>query len=179
MDTMAIKLGASFVGRSFSGDKEQLVPLIKAAIEHRGAAFLDVISPCVAFNNHAGSTKSYDWVREHNEAVNQLDVMPEREEMVLQQAPGTVEDLAQHDGSVLRLRKLAADFDPTDRAHALDYLERHAAKGELVTGLLFIDREPKDLHDHLSTVPVPLNTLDEKQLCPGSATLAAINAALR
>jgi 2-oxoglutarate ferredoxin oxidoreductase subunit beta len=179
MVSMAIKLGASFVGRSFSGDKEQLVPLIKAAIEHRGAAFLDVISPCVAFNNHAGSTKSYDWVREHNEAVNQLDVMPEREEMVLQQAPGTVEDLAQHDGSVLRLRKLAADFDPTDRAHALDYLERHAAKGELVTGLLFIDREPRDLHDHLSTVPVPLNTLDEKQLCPGSATLAAINAALR
>ena len=176
---MAIELGASFVGRSFSGDKEQLIPLIKGALEHRGAAFLDVISPCVAFNNHAGSTKSYDWVREHNEAVNQLDVMLDHEEMVLQQAPGTVEDIEQPDGSVLRLRKLAMDFDPTDRALALDYLERHGAKGELVTGLLYIDRAPKDLHQHLGTVSASLNSLDESQVCPGAKTLAAINASLR
>src|SRR5687767_12810897 len=126
--SMAIKLGASFVARSFSGDKEQLVPLLKAAIEHRGAAFLDVISPCVAFNNHEGSTKSYDWVREHNEAVNQLDVMADHEEIVLQQAPGTLEELRQHDGSVLRLRKLALDFDPRNRVNALNYLEQHGAQ---------------------------------------------------
>ena len=179
MVSMAIKLGASYVARSFSGDKDQLVPLIKGAIEHKGAAFLDVISPCVAFNNHAGSTKSYDYVREHNEAVNQLDVMEERDEITLQQAPGTLEEIATPDGTVLRLRKLHADFDPTDKSGALDYLERHAAKGELVTGLLYVDRAPKDLHEHLGTVVTPLNSLGEADLCPGSQVLAAINASLR
>ncbi|HUR27196.1 MAG TPA: 2-oxoacid:ferredoxin oxidoreductase subunit beta [Planctomycetota bacterium] len=179
MISMAIKLGASYVARSFSGDKDQLVPLLKGAIEHRGAAFLDVISPCVAFNNHAGSTKSYDWVREHNEAVNQLDVMMDHEEMVLQQEPGTVEELEQPDGTVLRLRKIAQDFDPTDRIGALNYLERHGAQGELVTGLLYVDRDPKDLHQHLGTVQAPLKSLVESDLCPGSKTLASINAGLR
>ena len=104
---MALQLGASFVARSFSGDKAQLVPLIKAAITHNGAAFIDCISPCVAFNNHAGSTKSFDYVREHNEAVNRLDFITGREEITADYAPGTVETVTQHDGSVLRLRKLA------------------------------------------------------------------------
>jgi 2-oxoglutarate ferredoxin oxidoreductase subunit beta len=179
MISMAIKLGASYVARSFSGDKDQLVPLLKGAIEHRGAAFLDVISPCVAFNNHAGSTKSYDWVREHNEAVNQLDVMMDHEEMVLEQAPGTVEEMEQPDGTILRLHKIAQDFDATDRIGALNYLERHGAQGELVTGLLYVDRAPKDLHQHLGTVAAPLNSLGESDLCPGSKTLASINAGLR
>src|SRR5690606_20321375 len=111
-------LGATFVARSFSGDKGQLIPLIKAAILHKGAAFLDVISPCVAFNNHPGSTKSLDHVREHNEAVNHLDVMIERETITAEYAPGTVEEVTQHDGSVLRLRKLAAEYDPHDRIAA-------------------------------------------------------------
>jgi 2-oxoglutarate ferredoxin oxidoreductase subunit beta len=112
---LALQLGASFVARSFSGDKDQLVPLIKAALAHKGAAFIDVISPCVQFNNHAGSTKSFDYVREHNAAVNRLDFIEERDEITVDYAPGEVELVTQHDGSVLRLRKLAPDYDPTDR----------------------------------------------------------------
>jgi 2-oxoglutarate ferredoxin oxidoreductase subunit beta len=177
--SMATMLGASFVARSFSGDKEQLVPLIKAAIEHRGAAFIDVISPCVAFNNHPDSTKSYDYVRAHNEAVNFLDVSPGRDEITLEQAPGTVELVVQHDGSVLKLRKLAPDFDPGDRLAALTYLQERQAAGEIVTGLLYIDPQAGDLHDRLDTVETPLNGLGEAELCPGESALEGINAALR
>src|SRR5450756_2003706 len=109
--SLALQLGATFVARSFSGDKTQLVPLIEAAIAHQGAAFIDVLSPCVAFNNHPGSTKSYDYVREHNEAVNRLDVITGRDEITADYAPGTVITVTQHDGSVLRLPQLSADYD--------------------------------------------------------------------
>jgi 2-oxoglutarate ferredoxin oxidoreductase subunit beta len=176
---MALQLGATFVARSFSGDKVQLVPLIKAAIEHRGAAFIDCISPCVAFNNHPGSTKSFDYVREHNEAVNRLDFMTPREEITVDYAPGTVEIVEQHDGSKLALRKLAADYDPHDRLAAMAYLQERAAEGEIVTGLLYVEPESEDLHAHLETVEVPLNELGEAELCPGSTALAKINAGLR
>ena len=176
---MALQLGATFVARSFSGDKQQLVPLIKAAIEHRGAAFIDVISPCVAFNNHPGSTKSYDYVREHNEAVNRLDVMAEREEITADYAAGTVVDVTQHDGSVIRLRKLATDYDPTDRIKVMNYLQERAAAGEVVTGLLYVQPDAPDLHQHLNTVDTPLGQLTERELCPGSVALERINAALR
>jgi len=176
---MALQLGATFVARSFSGDKQQLVPLIEAAIEHRGAAFIDVISPCVAFNNHPGSTKSYDYVREHNEAVNRLDVMAEREEITADYAAGTVVDVTQHDGSVIRLRKLATDYDPTDRIKVMNYLQERAAAGEVVTGLLYVQPDAPDLHQHLNTVDTPLGQLTERELCPGSVALERINAALR
>ena len=176
---MALLLGASFVARSFSGDKTQLVPLIKAAIEHKGAAFIDVVSPCVAFNNHPGSTKSFDYVRAHNEAVNRLDVIPEREEITADYAPGTVETVTQHDGSVLLLRKLAADYDPYDRISAMTYLQQQHAAGEVVTGLLFVEPEAGELHDFLETVEAPLNELGDAELCPGPAALAAWNAAHR
>src|SRR6201982_1079809 len=129
---LALQLGATFVARSFSGDKRQLVPLIKAAIEHNGAAFIDVISPCVAFNNHAGSTNGSDSVRGHNEAVNRLDVIVGRDEIVADYAPGTVETVVQHDGSILRLRKLAVDYDPYDRVSALTYLQQAPALCEVV-----------------------------------------------
>ena len=176
---MALQLGASFVARSFSGDKTQLVPLIRAAIEHRGAAFIDCISPCVAFNNHPGSTKSFDYVREHNEAVNRLDFMTPREEITVDYAPGALEIVEQHDGSRLALRKLAADYDPHDRLAAMAYLQERAAAGEIVTGLLYVEPEAADLHAHLETVDAPLNALGEAELCPGSAVLAKINASLR
>ena len=176
MAGLALQLGATYVARSFSGDKSQLVPLIKGAIAHQGAAFLDVISPCVAFNNHPGSTKSYDYVREHNDAVNRLDVMPPREEIVVDYAAGELVEVEQHDGTVLRLRKLAADHDPTDRNAAMNYLFRHEARGEVVTGLLFIDAGAGDMHDQIKTVKTPLNTLGEADLCPGVSTLAKINA---
>jgi len=176
---MALLLGASFVARSFSGDKQQLVPLIKAAIEHQGAAFIDVISPCVAFNNHAGSTKSYDYVRQHNEAVNRLDFIEDRDEITADYAAGTVLEVAQHDGSLVRLHKLAPDYDPTDRIKAMTYLQERAAAGEVVTGLLYVQPDAVDLHQHLNTVETPLNQLGERELCPGNVALERINASLR
>jgi 2-oxoglutarate/2-oxoacid ferredoxin oxidoreductase subunit beta len=179
MVMMALQLGASYVARSFSGDKQQLVPLIKGALSHRGAAFLDVISPCVAFNNHAGSTKSYDYVREHNDAVNQLDVMVPRAEIAVDYAQGDRIDVEQHDGSVLRLRKLDATYDPRDRIAAMNIIQQRQAMGEVVTGLLFVDPAADDLHGHLGTVPVPLNTLDSAELSPGAGVLDKINASLR
>jgi 2-oxoglutarate ferredoxin oxidoreductase subunit beta len=176
---MALLLGATYVARSFSGDKKQLVPLIKGAIEHKGAAFLDVVSPCVAFNNHAGSTKSYEYVRQHNEAVNRLDYIEGREEITADYAPGTVVTVTQHDGSALRLRKLAEDYDPTDRVRVMNYLQERSAKGEVVTGLLYVQPDSSDLHENLSTVETPLNQLTERELCPGNVALERINASLR
>jgi 2-oxoglutarate ferredoxin oxidoreductase subunit beta len=176
---MALLLGATYVARSFSGDKKQLVPLIKGAIEHKGAAFIDVISPCVAFNNHAGSTKSYEYVRNHNEAVNRLDFVESREEITADYAPGEVVTVAQHDGSTLRLRKLAVDYDPTDRIKAMNFLQERAAKGEVITGLLFVQPDSTDLHENINTVETPLNTLTERELCPGNVALERINASLR
>jgi len=179
MVQMALQLGATFVARSFSGDKAQLVPIIKAAIEHEGAAFIDVISPCVAFNNHAGSTKSFDHVREHNEAVNRLDFITGQAPITVEQEPGTVQIVEQHDGSRLALRKLAGDYDIRDRMAAMNFLQEHAAKGQVVTGLIFVDPDPIDLHERLNTVPQPLRSLSEKDLCPGAAALEAINSSLR
>ncbi len=176
---MALQLGASYVARSFSGDKKQLVPLIKAAIQHKGAAFIDVVSPCVAFNNHPGSTKSFDYVRTHNEMVNQLDFMVERETITADYAPGTVETVVQHDGSTLRLRKLAPDYDPHDRISALTYLQQRHAAGEVITGLLYVEHDHGDLHDFLDTVDAPLNELGEADLCPGPDLLDRYNAANR
>jgi 2-oxoglutarate ferredoxin oxidoreductase subunit beta len=176
---MALQLGATFVARSFSGDKHQLVPLIKAALMHHGAAFIDCISPCVAFNNHEGSTKSFDYVREHNEAVNFLDVITGREEITADYAPGTVEIVRQHDGSLLKLRKLSDEYDPTDRVAALHFLQTHHAKGEIVTGLLYVDPDAQDMHDYLGTAEKPLNEMNEAELCPGSAVLEKLNASLR
>jgi len=179
MVSLALQLGATYVARSFSGDKTQLVPLIKGALAHRGAAFIDCISPCVAFNNHSGSTKSYDYVRAHNEAVNALDFMPAREAIVVDYAPGKLEEVEQHDGSILRLRKLAADYDVHDRIGAMTHLQRKAAAGEIATGLLYVDPEPADLHAHLQTVTTPLNALSDAELVPGAAALSKFNATRR
>jgi 2-oxoglutarate ferredoxin oxidoreductase subunit beta len=176
---MALQLGATYIARSFSGDKAQLVPLIKGAILHKGAAFIDCISPCVAFNNHLGSTKSFDYVREHNETVNRLDVIPEREEITADYAPGTVESVRQHDGSILRLRKVSAEYDAHDRIAAMTYLQERHAAGEIVTGLLYLDPESDDMHGYLGTVEQPLNELAERELCPGNEALQRLNASLR
>ncbi|MEO8802525.1 MAG: 2-oxoacid:ferredoxin oxidoreductase subunit beta [Rudaea sp.] len=176
---LALQLGATFVARGFSGDKAQLVPLLKAAMTHKGAAFIDVISPCVAFNNHAGSTKSYEYVREHNHALNRLDFIPACAEITTDYAPGETVDVAQHDGSILRLRKLPESHDSNDRVGAMNFLHKWQAKGEVVTGLLYVESNADDLHAHLNTVPGAFNQLDEAQLCPGAKALDKINAALR
>lgn len=176
---MALQLGATYVGRGFSGNKEQLVPLIKGAINHGGAAFIDVISPCVAFNNHPGSTKSYDYVREHNEAVSRIDFISSREEITVQIAPGEVVDVRQHDGTLLRLRSLQNDYNPTDRYAAMSYMQSHQALGEVVTGLLYVDPLATDLHTALNTSATPLNAQAAAHLSPGAAALEKINASLR
>lgn len=176
---IALQLGATYVARSFSGDKDQLVGLIKGALLHSGSAFIDCISPCVAFNNHEGSTKSYDYVREHNEAVNRLDVMLSRAALTARYEPGTVQEVQQHDGTTLRLRKIHTDYDPSDRVAAMHYLHEHKARGEIVTGLLFVQPDAEDLHQHMDTVEMPLNRLSDAELVPGAAALEAVNAALR
>ena len=177
--TLALELGATYVARSFSGDKEQLVPLIKGAIRHKGPALIDVISPCVTFNNHAGSTRSYDYVREHNEAVNRLEVILARDPIETSYAPGSLRRVVQHDGSVLLLRKLGHDYDPTDRIGAMNHLHERAALGEIATGLLFVNEDGEEMHRNLNTVEKPLNALTIAELCPGSAALESLNASLR
>lgn len=176
---LALQLGATYVARSFSGDKAQLVPLIKGALDHGGAAFIDIISPCVTFNNHSGSTKSYDYIRQHNEAVSKIDFMTTHSEITVDYPAGQVIEVQQHDGSILRLRKLHTDYEPTNRYAALSYMNEHQARGEIVTGLLFIDPIAPDLHISQNTCDRPLNSLNEKDLCPGSKSLDKINAALR
>jgi 2-oxoglutarate/2-oxoacid ferredoxin oxidoreductase subunit beta len=176
---MALQLGATYVARGFSGDKSQLVPLIKGAIAHGGAAFLDVISPCVAFNNHAGSTRSYDHVRDHNEAVSRIDFIDLAPEITAQPSPGDVLELPQPDGGVMRLRKLHEGYDATDRRAAMNLVHGMAADGEIATGLLYVDPAAEDLHAALNTVSRPLNALDESSLCPGAEALHALNAGLR
>jgi len=175
--SLAIQIGATFVARSFSGDKAQLVPLLKAALTHRGFAFLDVISPCVAFNNHNGSTKSYSYVRSHMESIT--DLIPLHDGIEVDYAPGALEEVAMPDGTRLRLRKLDDTFDPRDRLAAMDVLARKTEQGEVVTGLLYLDDDPSDCHEILETVDMPLAGLDEAALCPGSEELASINAAFR
>jgi len=177
--SLALLMGATYVARSFSGDKKQLVPLVKAAIAHPGAAFIDVISPCVAFNNHPGSTKSYEYIREHNEAVNRLDFWPSRDAITVDYSEGGVIEVPQHDGSILKLRKLDSSYDPSDKVNAMTHIARAAQKGEVLTGLLYLAADAADLHAHLNTYEAPLNRLGEKELCPGSGMLEKINAAMR
>jgi 2-oxoglutarate/2-oxoacid ferredoxin oxidoreductase subunit beta len=176
---LALQLGATYVARGFSGDKAQLVPLIEGAIRHGGAAFIDVISPCVAFNNHAGSTRSYDHVRAHNEALNRIDFIDLAAEVQAEPAPGDVLTLPQPDGSLMRLRKLHTEHQPTDRIAAMNLVQAHQAQGEVVTGLIYVDSDAQDLHASLNTTPRPLNSLGADVLCPGSDALKRLNDALR
>jgi len=176
---LAIQLGAGFVARSFSGDKSQLVPLIQGAIGYRGFAFLDVVSPCVTFNNHPTSTKSYDYVRAHNHALDALDFIEGKEEITASYAEGTSLGITLHDGSRLVLHKLDGQHDPCDADRAIMTIRAHANRGEVATGLLYLDPAQQDMHAVLATVEVPLNSLPQRELCPGGKALEAINARLR
>lgn len=176
---LALELGATFVGRSFSGDKTQLVPMIKAAMSHPGFALLDVISPCVTFNNNPESTKSYTYVREHLGSTAQLDYVPEEAEILHQQEAGTEATVTLHDGSVIQLQKLSQGWNPTDRDSAMEKLRASKNKREILTGLIYVDPESTELHDVMNTTAAPLNELTEKELCPGSNALQSINDSLR
>lgn len=177
--SLAIELGATFVARSFSGDKNQLVPMIRAAMAHGGFAFLDVVSPCVTFNNNLGSTKSYQYVREHNHAAGTMDFVPPAETITVDYPENAARELTMHDGSRIVLEKLPTEWDPMDRLSAMRRLHQAKQTGEIVTGLLYIEPDCEDLHATLQTVDTPLNTLDAEALCPGSEALAEINAAFR
>ena len=176
---LALDLGATFVARSFSGDKEQLVPLMKAAMSHKGFALIDVVSPCVTFNNHAGSTKSYDHTREHVQAGSVLDFVPMAQEIQLNQIEGSTQNVELHNGDSVRLSKLSDNYDPTDRHNAIHTLLEHKAQEKLMTGLIYIEPESENFHEVLNVPSTPLNQLNEDVLCPGASALDAVNAGLR
>src|ERR1700733_1122284 len=172
--SLAIQLGATFVGRSFSGDKKQLLAMLKAAISHRGTVMLDVISPCVTFNDHEGSTKSYKYVQEHEEAVNEVGFVPSFEEISVDYDPGTTYDVKMHDGSHMRLRKLHEDYDPTDRIGAVTALMRAHQQGEVLTGVFYVDTAKPSFTDLLNLVDEPLATLPESRDRPSRQVLEQI-----
>ncbi|NIP19498.1 MAG: 2-oxoacid:ferredoxin oxidoreductase subunit beta [Xanthomonadales bacterium] len=175
----AIAMGGSFVARSFSGDRDQLVTLIKAGVKHRGCAVLDVVSPCVTFNDHEGSTKSYAYTRSHyNPAVN-ADYIPPSEEIMADYDEGDTMPVTMHDGSVVLLRKTDSHYVPTLRSAAMRYLEAHSARGEVVTGLLFINEGMPLVHDIAGTSDEPLTKLDYDSLNPGSEALARLQNRMR
>ncbi|HLQ60858.1 MAG TPA: 2-oxoacid:ferredoxin oxidoreductase subunit beta [Candidatus Acidoferrales bacterium] len=161
---VALSIGCSFVARSFSGDGKQLVPLIKAAISHQGSAILDVISPCVTFNDHDGSTKSYSWVKEHEQEIHDVSFIPYFEEIQADYEPGTVHDVKLHDGSHVILKKLGEDYDPTDRLAAMKLIEETRAAGQLLTGLLYVDNRTEDFATTEGLPRKPLRDLDESEL---------------
>lgn len=177
--TMALQLGASFVARSFSGDKKQLVPLIKAAISHQGFAFLDIISPCVTFNNHAGSTRSYDYVHDHITTAAVADFVPIKTEITSSCDAGECEDVCLHDGSIMRIKKLAEDYQSKNAMKAIMDIENHKEKGEILTGLFYLDPTASHFHEINDTNDTPLNQLDQDALCPGNRILSGINASFR
>ena len=176
---LSMELGATFVGRSFSGDKTQLIPMIKAAMSHPGFAFIDVISPCVTFNNNKGSTKSYDFVRDHIEATAAIDFIPHKNEITVSYEEGQTANVTLHDGSYIHLSKLSPHWYPQDRKAAINRLQEAKAKGEILTGLIYIDTKSQDLHESQQTVKEPLNSLRENELCPGSEGLEKINEEFR
>jgi 2-oxoglutarate ferredoxin oxidoreductase subunit beta len=176
---LALSLGATFIARSFSGDKRQLVPLLKAAICHRGFALVDVISPCVTFNDHEGSTKSYRYTREHQVEVSHADFVPPAEEIRADYPAGTAAAITMHDGTVVRFTKVAEGYDPTSREAVFSYLTAHQRSGEVPTGLLYVDRAGADLHDTAGTVEQPLVEVPYERLCPGHAALETLQKAFR
>jgi len=177
--TLAIQLGATFVGRSFSGDKKQLLAMLKAAIAHKGTVMLDVISPCVTFNDHEGSTKSYKYMQEHEEAISEVGFVPSFEDIAVEYDPGTTYDVELHDGSHLRLRKLHEDYDPSNRVSAVKALMESHERGEVLTGVFYVDPKKPSFIDLLNVVEEPLGQLPMERVRPGRAVLDEIMGRLK
>ena len=174
---LGLSLGATFVARAFSGDKERLVPILKAGLSHRGFALIDVISPCVQFNDHEGSTKSYKFVRQHE--VSATDFVPPREEIRASVPDTGVISVPMHDGRPMRFRAVPQGYDTTDRASVTSYIEQRRAHGEVVTGLLYANEDVPDVHEMNGTPDQPLASLPHERLCPGADALAALQASFR
>ena len=177
--SLGMELGATYVARSFSGDKAQLIPLIKAGLAHKGFALIDVISPCVTYNNNAGSTKSYDYTREHIEATGSIDLVPMKSEIVHDQPTGTTQSITLHDDDEIAVHKLHREWDPTDKQSASARMNRAKADGEILTGLIYVSNDYNDLVGMLNMSERPMNELTEKELCPGQKVLDEINAGFR
>src|SRR5579859_4363287 len=171
---LAIQLGATFVGRSFSGDKKQLSTMLKAALSHQGTVLLDVISPCVTFNDHEGSTKSYKYMQEHEEAVSEVGFVPYFDDIAVEYDADTTVDVQLHDGSHMRLRKLHEGYDPTDKATAVKMLMDVHEKGEVLTGVFYVDTQKPDFSTLLNLVDEPLATLPQERVRPGREVLTSI-----
>jgi 2-oxoglutarate ferredoxin oxidoreductase subunit beta len=177
--SLAIQLGATFVGRSFSGDKKQLLAMLKAAIAHKGTVMLDVISPCVTFNDHEGSTKSYKFLQENDEPINEIGFVASFDDIEVDYDSGEVLDVEMHDGSHVRLRKLLADYDPTNKANAVHTLMEAHEKNEILTGVFYIDTKKPTFIDQLDLVDEPLGTLPESLTRPPKSTLESLMASLQ
>ncbi len=176
---LAIELGATFVARSFSGDKKQLTALLKAALSHRGIAMLDVLSPCVTFNDHEGSTKSYSYAKSHEEPIEEIDFVPYFEDITVEYEPGTTREVTLHDGSRLFLKKLDEGYNATDRVQAMRVLRETRARGEFATGLVFVDPVAEDFVTSLNLVDEPLASLPEGRVRPSRSVLDDIMGGLR
>jgi 2-oxoglutarate ferredoxin oxidoreductase subunit beta len=176
---LAIELGASFVARSFSGDSKQLKAILKAALSHRGTAMIDVISPCVTFNDHVGSTRSYSYVKEHGESLSDVSFVPYFEDITIDYDPGTTTQVTLHDGSKLMLSKLAEDYHPTDKISSLRMLHESMSRGEYATGLIYVEPDKQDFIDLLGIVDEPLSMLEESRTRPGEAVLDEIMESFR
>ncbi|MGA3344857.1 MAG: 2-oxoacid:ferredoxin oxidoreductase subunit beta [Terracidiphilus sp.] len=176
---LAVQLGATFVARSFSGDKKQLLSVLKAAISHKGTVLLDVISPCVTFNDHEGSTKSYKFMQENDEPINEIGFVASFDEIEVDYDSGAIYEVEMHDGSNLRLRKLLEDYDPTDKANAVRTMMEAQEKDEILTGVFYIDTEKPTFIDLLNVVDEPLATLPEAVTRPPKSALDALMATLK
>jgi 2-oxoglutarate ferredoxin oxidoreductase subunit beta len=176
---LAIELGASFVARSFSGDKKQLLAILKAALSHRGTAMIDVISPCVTFNDHEGSTKSYSYVKEHDEPLGEVSFVPFFEDITVEYDPGTTTEVKMHDGSRLLLKKLGNDYNPTDRMQALTVLHETLRRGEFATGVIYVEPDKDDFITQLNLVDTPLAALPMERTRPGKDVLDEVMESLR
>jgi 2-oxoglutarate ferredoxin oxidoreductase subunit beta len=176
---LALEWGATFVARSFSGDKKQLQAMLKAAIAHDGLSVIDVISPCVTFNDHVGSTKSYSYMKDHEEALHELDFVPHFEDIDVEIPEGTVQDVKMHDGSHLRIRKLDRDYDPTNKISALKVLGEAEAKGEVLTGVLYVNTQKPNFLQLLNMTDEALATLPESKARPPQAVLDQVMEELR
>jgi 2-oxoglutarate/2-oxoacid ferredoxin oxidoreductase subunit beta len=176
---LGLSIGATFIARSFSGDKDQLVPILKAAIAHRGFALVDVISPCVTFNDHAGSTKSYLYTRQHQLRATETDFVPPATEILAKIGQNGATSVTMHDGSVVRFTAVPDDYDPTDRRKVTTYLQDRQTSGEVVTGLLFVDESVADLHEANQTTEVPLSRVPYEKLCPGAKELDSLQEEFR
>ena len=176
---LAIQLGGTFVARSFSGDKKQLTAILKAALSHRGTAMLDVLSPCVTFNDHEGSTKSYAYVKSHDDPLEEIDFVPYFDDITVEYEPGTTQEVTMHDGSRLYLHKLDERYNPTDKMQALRALHETHARGEFATGLIYVDPMAEDFLTSLNLVDEPLASLPEDRVRPSRKVLDDVMHSLR